>query len=295
MHYQTSKSLLNCASWSPNDPQSLIACGGYDKKLSIIDTRIPSSEKNGIVWSVDNAHDRPIRDAKFNPYIPYWLASAGEDSIVNIWDIRASYHAPVSKIDGLLGMVTSVRRSTFVNFTFNLSTNILLFFLQVTWSNIRPENIGTTSSDGVMRYWTLSPENLPIWDTHYKVAQFSKEDTLPITREFEEDNKWCVKGQVFRDKKQISWMTDENDEGIEEIEMRSTKLLAGSLALGEWGKPDPGTIYKGEENVQSKGMALALKPANLRPSMYYCITSGGQLAAHTVRFDAQSNLRNRHR
>lgn len=167
--------------------------------------------------------------------------------------------------------------------------------LQVTWSNIRPENIGTTSSDGVMRYWTLSPENLPIWDTHYKIAQFSKEDTLPITREFEEENKWCVKGQVFREKKQKSWMTVDDDEGIEHTEMKFTKLLAGSLAMGEWGKPDPGTIYKGEENVPSKGMALALKPAKLRPSMYYCITSGGQLAAHTVRFDAQSNLRNRHR
>lgn len=270
--YQASNSLLNCASWSPNDPQSLIACGDNDKKLSIIDTRVPPSEKNGIVWSVDKSHDRPVRDAKFNPYIPYWLASAGEDSIVNIWDIRASYKAPVAKIDGLLGMVTSV-----------------------TWSNIRPENIGTTSSDGVMRYWTLSPENLPIWDTHYKVAQFSKEDTLPITREFEEENKWCVKGQVFREKKHESWMTVDDDEGIEHTEMRFTKLLAGSLAMGEWGKPDPGTIYRGEENVPSKGMALALKPAKLRPSMYYCITSGGQLAAHTVRFDAQSNLRNRHR
>lgn len=100
---------MNCASWSPNDPQSLIACGGCDKKLIILDTRIPSSEHGGIVWSVDNAHDRPIRDAKFNPYIPYWLASTGEDSIVNIWDIRASYRAPVAKIDGSLGIVTSVK------------------------------------------------------------------------------------------------------------------------------------------------------------------------------------------
>lgn len=99
---------MNCASWSPNDPQSLIACGGYDKKLTIIDTRISPNEQSSIVWSVENAHDRPIRDCKFNPYIPYWLASAGEDSMVNIWDIRATYHAPVAKIDGLMNMAISV-------------------------------------------------------------------------------------------------------------------------------------------------------------------------------------------
>jgi WD40 repeat protein len=69
--------MLNCVSWSPNDPQTLVVCGGYDKKLVIFDTRLPTSEKNGIVWSADNAHDRPIRDAKFNPFIPYWVASAG--------------------------------------------------------------------------------------------------------------------------------------------------------------------------------------------------------------------------
>lgn len=75
---QASQSPLNCASWSPNDPQSLIVCGGYERKLVIIDTRVDT--KNSVAWSVDNAHDRPIRDAKFNPFIPYWLASAGKHS-----------------------------------------------------------------------------------------------------------------------------------------------------------------------------------------------------------------------
>lgn len=34
----------------------------------------------------------------------------GEDSVVNIWDIRASYKAPVAKIDGNSGIVTSVSK-----------------------------------------------------------------------------------------------------------------------------------------------------------------------------------------
>jgi hypothetical protein len=145
-----------------------------------------------------------------------------------------------------------------------------------------------------LRYWTLSPESFPLWDTHFKIAHYGNKDTLPITREFEEDNIWCVKGQRFRDKAPKSWIADD-DGGIEQVTIRSAKLLAGAISLGEWGKPEPGSIYKGEENVPSKGTVLNPKPAKLRPSMYYCITSGGQLAAHTIRFDALSNLRNRHR
>ncbi|KAL9538365.1 hypothetical protein MBANPS3_010988 [Mucor bainieri] len=263
---------LNCASWSPNDAQSLIVFGGYDQKLLIVDTRISTNSHNGVVWSADNAHDRPIRDAKFNPFIPYWVASAGEDSVVNIWDIRASHKAPVAKIDGNSGIVTSV-----------------------TWSNIRPENLGTTASDGTMRYYTLSPEALPIWDTHYRITRYDQQDTLPIVRERKQGNIWFTKDQNYKYANAESWKTDVWDEGEYVEEERSTMLLAGALGLGEWGRPEPGTIYKGEEIVNARGAVVKVIPSELRPSMYYSITSGGQLTANIVRFDAASNLRNRHR
>ncbi|KAF1799366.1 WD40-repeat-containing domain protein [Mucor lusitanicus] len=263
---------LNCASWSPNDAQSLIVFGGYDRKLLIVDTRISTNSHNGVVWSADNAHDRPIRDAKFNPFIPYWIASAGEDSVVNIWDIRASHKAPVAKIDGNSGIVTSV-----------------------TWSNLRPENLGTTASDGTMRYYTLSPEAFPIWDTHYRITRYDQQDSLPIVRERKQGNIWFTKDQNYKYANAQSWKTDMWDEGEYIEEERSTMLLAGALGLGEWGRPEPGTIYKGEEIVNARGAVVKVIPSKLRPSMYYSITSGGQLTANIVRFDAASNLRNRHR
>jgi hypothetical protein len=147
-----------------------------------------------------------------------------------------------------------------------------------------------------MRYWTLSPEIFPLWDTYYRVANFSYNDTLPITREFESDNIWCVKDQQWLKSKTTtkSWLS-EGDEGIEIEQIRSTMLLAGGLGLGEWGRKEPGTKYKGEEIANAKGVSISIQPSKNRPSMYYAITSGGQLGAHTVRFDATSNLRNRHR
>jgi hypothetical protein len=155
--------------------------------------------------------------------------------------------------------------------------------------------MGTTSSDGILRSWTLSPESFPIWDTHYRIAKYTQSDTLPISREFVVDNIWCTKGERYKNKITKSWDDDDGDEGIEIEEPRSTMLLAGASGLGEWGRPEPGTIYKGEKNVHSNGPMILIKPSKLRPSMYYGITSAGQLAAHTVRFDALSNIRNRHR
>ncbi|KAI9478713.1 MAG: WD40-repeat-containing domain protein [Benjaminiella poitrasii] len=275
-NFKVNETPLTCASWSPNDPQSLIVCSGYDKKLSIIDTRISTAENpQGIVWSTENAHDRPITDAKFNPFIPYWLASSGEDAIVNIWDVRASHHAPVAKIDGNEGIVTSI-----------------------CWSNIRPENIGTTASDGVMRYWTLIPEQLPIWDTHYRIANYSPGDALPIVREHEKHQSSKEDCYIDNDEKKL-WKKDDaiwNDENDNEQQTRkSTMLLVGALGLGEWGRPEAGTNYKGENVVNAKGSVISVKASKTKPGAYYSITSGGQFTAHIVRFDAARDLRSHHR
>ncbi|KAI8889334.1 WD40 repeat-like protein [Backusella circina FSU 941] len=274
-YIKVSENPLNCASWSPNQPRSLIVCGGVDKELKIIDTRTAIGDDKGVAWSTKNAHDRPIRDTKFNPFLPYWLASAGEDAIVNIWDVRGTHHAPVAKIDGHSSMISSI-----------------------SWSNIRPENILTASFDGTMRFWALSPETYPIWDTHYRLGNYGETDSLPlnygsITKKGSTNKGWSRQSNGYMYAKVMeSWLSDGDSVNTEP---KTTMKLVGALGLGEWGRREPGPIYKGEPIVEARGAVLSITSARSHPNLYYCITGGGQLTSQTMRSDVATTIKCYHR
>lgn len=40
------------------------------------------------VWKVSDAHDDAIRDVAWSPLMPHWLASAGDDGCIQVYDIR---------------------------------------------------------------------------------------------------------------------------------------------------------------------------------------------------------------
>jgi WD40 repeat protein len=75
------------ASYSPHS-SNLICTGGTDKNLSILDARILGKNSKSIVMSYSEAHDSAITDSKFNEFIPYWMASAGEDGVVKVFIYR---------------------------------------------------------------------------------------------------------------------------------------------------------------------------------------------------------------
>ncbi|KAL7751832.1 hypothetical protein RI367_002832 [Sorochytrium milnesiophthora] len=83
-------SSLSCLQWSPHADgnKSLIAVGTSSGDLVIIDTR--ESGSSAKAWSRSKVHHGEVSAAKWNPFIPYWVASAGHDAVIKIWDLRFS-------------------------------------------------------------------------------------------------------------------------------------------------------------------------------------------------------------
>ncbi|KAH8548925.1 WD40-repeat-containing domain protein [Umbelopsis sp. PMI_123] len=126
--------------WSPHAPYSLIALASSDGGISIIDNR--TSPSSTPAWSSPPGVPKiGVRDVKFSPIIPYWMASAGDDGVTQVWDIRFS-HA-VAKIDGHRKAVNSLA-----------------------WANTHAEIICTASSDQTLKMWSLTPGSIPVQNAY---------------------------------------------------------------------------------------------------------------------------------
>ncbi|KAI8845510.1 WD40-repeat-containing domain protein [Chytridium lagenaria] len=143
-----SKDQLTSASWSPH-PGSLLATGGVDRDLYVLDSRLIGMDTNkSAVWMQLKAHsgqNHPaITSVQFSPFVPYWLASAGEDSVVKIWDLRY-LQVPMCRIDGHYRGIRSL-----------------------SWSNTHANVISTGSDDNLWRAWaidsTISVPRIPALD-----------------------------------------------------------------------------------------------------------------------------------
>lgn len=100
------ESASRCVKWSPlHSGMDYFIRSTFDGNLAIYDLR--QSNPNIPVWSVESAHSGAIRDIASNPFIPYWIATAGSDSMVNIWDIRTG-KAPVIQLSNHLNSVNSI-------------------------------------------------------------------------------------------------------------------------------------------------------------------------------------------
>jgi WD40 repeat protein len=81
--------------------------GSSTSTLSLHDIRLLEKDSNSKIWSISDAHSESITDIAFNTFIPYWLASAGDDGVVKMWDIRFLKGA-AARIDAHYGSISSV-------------------------------------------------------------------------------------------------------------------------------------------------------------------------------------------
>jgi len=73
--------------------------------LKIYDVRVDPMDQKW-VCQVPQAHHGAVYDVRWSPMVPYWLASAGEDGVVKVWDLRNTKKAMLD----LQGHSGSVRR-----------------------------------------------------------------------------------------------------------------------------------------------------------------------------------------
>ncbi|KAJ3207938.1 hypothetical protein HDU82_003135 [Entophlyctis luteolus] len=133
---------LMCVSCSPHPPYGcLVATGDVDNCLSILDTRLMGFDtEKSVVLRYEKAHagsnHAALTSVKFNPFVPYWLASAGEDSVVRVWDLRYA-KAPAVKIEGHYQGIQSI-----------------------CWSKMHAEILVTGSNDCSARGWSINRDTL---------------------------------------------------------------------------------------------------------------------------------------
>eukprot|EP00004_Rigifila_ramosa_P013636 TRINITY_DN3041_c0_g1_i2.p1 TRINITY_DN3041_c0_g1~~TRINITY_DN3041_c0_g1_i2.p1 ORF type:complete len:670 (-),score=158.93 TRINITY_DN3041_c0_g1_i2:8-2017(-) len=91
---KSSHSPLLCLDWSVHD-ENVLALGSAAGAMKVIDIRaMGSGEQKGIVWRTQSQSiSSPVRQVKFSPLLPAYFASAGDDGIVRIWDLRKSNSA----------------------------------------------------------------------------------------------------------------------------------------------------------------------------------------------------------
>ncbi|KAJ3166333.1 hypothetical protein HDU88_003557 [Geranomyces variabilis] len=121
---------LLTASWSPHMGSQLICTGGVDRSINVIDARLFGGTSASI-WKTLDGHQSAVTALEFNPFIPYLMASAGEDAVVKMWDLRYLQHC-VGRIDAHYQGIHSLA-----------------------WSNSHAETLTTASSDRSWRAWAF--------------------------------------------------------------------------------------------------------------------------------------------
>lgn len=75
--------------WNPHSGNTL-AIGGDSQSLKVIDLRAlgVAGTMGPAVLKAGEAHLRAIRSLAWHRFVPHWMASGGDDGVVNVWDIR---------------------------------------------------------------------------------------------------------------------------------------------------------------------------------------------------------------
>ncbi|CAO3644199.1 unnamed protein product [Cunninghamella blakesleeana] len=140
---------LQNAVWNPHDAE-IVTVGGQ----CIAGWDIRSNKKS---FSRDQAHASTIRAIDYNANKPFHIATGGDDSKINIWDVR-SMNQPLMVVEGHTHWVWSVAFNKFHDQLLLTSSSDTLVNLQnvisvSSASYLEHENEQNDDQDGDENYW----------------------------------------------------------------------------------------------------------------------------------------------
>lgn len=97
--------------WSSLFSCSVIAVA-IDQMIYGIDTRIPDTSSSSVCWLIEDSHCTKVRSVDFNPNSQFYVATGGDDSRANFWDLRQTSQ-PTLSLQAHTHWIWSVRYNPF--------------------------------------------------------------------------------------------------------------------------------------------------------------------------------------
>jgi len=104
--HQQAGATLHRFAWSPHN-EAIAAISAALHMLAFIDIRLDRP----VVARKDAAHSRRLSALAWSPYVPYWLATGGQDACVKIWDLRNAAR-PALCLEHCVGTINSIAWDT---------------------------------------------------------------------------------------------------------------------------------------------------------------------------------------
>jgi len=243
-----STSPLLAATWNPHNSAELML-GGEEGALRLIDSRILlSSGSSGMAlgstnidrgksvsWVSKHAHTDIIRDVAWSPLVPHWVASAGDDGLVKVWDLR--FGAEPMRV--LMGHSSSV--------------------LKVGWSRSHAEMLVSSGVDKTVRLWNIRVAPHYAMYTH---AASSEDFTAPIIHAVFSDVQpmQCIMASMSGE---VATMQMSKEMFTSYVNHRPLTAMSTSTSISNVNAGKDGTSIAGESKENEEKSATAEESSNI--------------------------------
>ncbi|GAM17279.1 hypothetical protein SAMD00019534_004540 [Acytostelium subglobosum LB1] len=162
--FRASEMPLNTLAWSPHSRHYAAVGGAGATSLMLLDQRQMSmygAKRNPIVWQRSTSPGErhgTCQSISWHPFVPYWMATATDGGLIQLWDLRST-PTPVVSFVGHNGPVSNIE-----------------------WCPSHSELLVSASYDNTYKLWNMAME------PHYLL--FEKDDSAPYVHSgfFEDDS-----------------------------------------------------------------------------------------------------------